>query len=147
MIKIQVSSLSVSRRTSARTQTHTPCPRLHHKSTALLSEPFDPRPRVLSVVPLSEFQRFWDNSNISRHILGPLRRQWRRWKMPPLPLSLHCPYSLIRPSLWLVLPPWCVVFSLGKCRPKWLLCAEAQTTGTQRGAAGDLCASRWPHSG
>lgn len=25
--------------------------------------------------------------------------------------------------------------SLGKCRPKWLLCAEAQTTAAQRGAA------------
>lgn len=37
--------------------------------------------------------------------------------------------------------------SLGKCRPKWLLCAEAQTTGTQRGAAGALCASRGSHSG
>lgn len=37
--------------------------------------------------------------------------------------------------------------SLGKCRPKWLLCAEAKTTGTQRGAAGALCASRGSRSG
>jgi len=48
-------------------------------------------------------------SKVSRHILGPPRRQRRRWKMPPRSLSLHCPYSLIRPSLWLALPPWCVV--------------------------------------
>lgn len=70
---------------------------------------FDPWSRVLSVVPLSEFQRFWDNSNVSRHILGPPRRQRQRWKMPPWSLSLHCPYSLISSSLWLALPPWCVV--------------------------------------
>lgn len=37
--------------------------------------------------------------------------------------------------------------SLGKCRPKWLLCAEAQTTGTQRGAAGALYASHGSQSG
>lgn len=71
------------------THIHTPlCTRLHHESTALLSKLFDPRSRVLSVVPQSEFQRFWDNSNVSRHILGPPRRQRQRWKMPPRSLSL-----------------------------------------------------------
>lgn len=29
--------------------------------------------------------------------------------MVPSSFSLHCLYSLIRPSLWLALPPWCVV--------------------------------------
>lgn len=29
--------------------------------------------------------------------------------MVPSSLSLHCLYSLIKPSLWLELPPWCVV--------------------------------------
>lgn len=115
MIQIQTLSLSVSSQFSHKhahthTHTHTPlCTRLHHQSTALLSKLFDPQSRVLSAVPLSEFQRFWDNSNVSRHILGPPRRQRRGWKMPPRSLSLHCPYSLIRPSLWLALPPWCVV--------------------------------------
>lgn len=70
--------------THKQTHTHAPlCTRLHHQSTALLSKLFDPRSRVLSAVPPSEFQRFWDNSNVSRHILGPPMRQWRRWKMPP----------------------------------------------------------------
>lgn len=81
----------VSWNTQARMHTHihTPlCTRLHHESTALLSKLFDPRSRVLSVVPQSEFQRFWDNSNVSRHILGPPRRQRQRWKMPPRSLSL-----------------------------------------------------------
>lgn len=61
--------------------------------------------------------------------LVPPRRQRRRWKMPPRSLCLHCPYSLISPSLRLALPPWCVVSAwenagLSGCyvlrrRPQW----------------------------
>lgn len=132
-----------------RAHTHFPiCTQLHHQSTTLLSNLFDPRWRVLSAVPPSEFQRCWDNSNVSRHILGP---PWETAaameNATALSLSLHCPYSLISPSLWLQLPPWLCCLSLGKCRPKCLLCAEEPTAEIQRGDAGALRASRQPHGG
>lgn len=103
------------------------CARLHHKSTALLSKAFDPRSRVLSAVPQSEFQRFWDNSNVSRHILGPPQETAAEMEnattvsLPPLSLLFNQPLSAARAATVVC------CLSLGKCRPKWLLCAEAQT--------------------
>ncbi|KAI9531900.1 hypothetical protein NQZ68_037134 [Dissostichus eleginoides] len=56
--------------------------------------------------------------------------------LPPLSLLFNQALSVARAATVVC------CLSLGKCRPKWLLCAEAQTTGTQRGAAGALCASQ-----
>lgn len=130
--------LSVSSQFSdAHTHTHihtlitlpaTVCTRLHHQSTALLFKLFDPWSRVLSVVPLSEFQRFWDNSNVSLHILGPPQETAAEMEnatmvsLPPLSLLFNQPLSVARTATVVC------CLSLGKCRPKWLLCAEAQTT-------------------
>lgn len=115
------------------------CTQLHHQSTTLLSNPFDPRWRVLSA---SEFQRFWDNSNVSRHILGP---HWETVaaKENATALSLP-PLSLVFNQSLSAAPVVCCL-SLGKCRHKWLLCAEERTAEIQRGDAGALRASRQSH--
>lgn len=98
--------------TCPRTCTRSPiCAQPYHQSTALLSSLFDPRWRVLSAVPPSEFQRFWDNSNVSRHILGP---PWETAAATENATALSLPllsHSLISPSLRLPLPPWCVVLA------------------------------------
>lgn len=46
--------------------------------------------------------------------------------LPPLSLLFNQALSVARAATVVC------CLSLGKCRPKWLLCAEAQTTGTQR---------------
>lgn len=117
--------------------------------------PLIPGSRVLSAVPQSEFQRFWDNSNVSRpHTWSPPprphsppeRRRRRRWKnataLSPS-LSLHCPYSLISPSLRLALPPWCVVSAWENAGLSGCCAPRRRPQVIQRGAAGALGASRW----
>ena len=64
-----------------------------------------------------------------------------RLTLPPLSLLFNQALSVARAATVVC------CLSLGKCRPKWLLCTEAQTTGTQRGAAGALCASHGSQSG
>ena len=64
-----------------------------------------------------------------------------RLSLPPLSLLFNQALSVARAATVVC------CLSLGKCRRKWLLCAEAQTTGTQRGAAGALCASRGSRHG
>lgn len=130
------------------THTRSPkCVQPYHQSTTLLSSLFDPRWRVLSVVPPSEFQRFWDNSNVSWHILGPpwetaaATENATALSLPPLSLLFNQSLS-VAPATTAV-----CCLSLGKCRPKWLLCAEEPTAELQRGDAGALRASRRPHGG
>lgn len=134
--------------TRPRAHTRSPiCAQPYHQSTTLLSSPFDPRWRVLSAVPPSEFQRFWDNSNVSRHILGP---PWETAAATENATALSLPplSPLFNQSLSAA-PATTVVccLSLGKCRPKWLLCAEEPTAEIQKGDAGALRASRRPHGG
>lgn len=61
--------------------------------------------------------------------------------LPPLSLLFNQSLSVARAATVVC------CLSLGKCRSKWLLCAEAQTTANQKGAAGALGASRGSHSG
>lgn len=134
--------------TRPRARTHSPiCAQPYHQSTTLLSGLFDHQWRVLSAVPLSEFQRFWDNSNVSRHILGP---PWETAAATENATTLSLPpLSLLFNQSLSAAPATTVVccLSLGKCRPKWLLCAEEPTAEIQRGDAGALRASRRPHGG
>lgn len=65
--------------------------------------------------------------------LCPLWRRRRRWKTPPRSRSLHCP-PLFNQALSVARVATVVCcLSLGKCRPKWLLCAEAQTARDPEG--------------
>lgn len=147
---LYLSQVSCLTRPRARTHTHTHspiCAQPYHQSTTLLSSLFDPQWRVLSVVPPSEFQRFWDNSNVSWHILGP---PWETAAATENATALSLPpLSLLFNQSLSAAPTTTVVccLSLGKCRPKWLLCAEEPTAEIQRGDAGALRASRRPHGG
>lgn len=116
--------------------------------------PLIPGSRVLSAVPQSEFQRFWDNSNVSRlhtcthhphlHPLEETAAEMEKChRALTLSLPLHCPYSLISPSLRLALPPWCVVSAWENAGLSGCCAPRRRPQVIQRGAAGALAARRW----
>lgn len=140
-------SLSLS---DTQTHTHTPlCTWLHHQSTTLLRSSLIPgrgsSPRCLCLNSKDSriIQTFHGTYLVPPGDSGRDGKCHHRPKLslPPLSLLFNQALSVAHAATVVCCP------SLGKCRPKWLLCAEAQTTGTQRGAAGAHCASRGSHSG